>query len=257
MVSAAGRPALARGERHFEEEFRFDSPDGVERCFLLSADMTLAPSGQVTGVLGVLRDITERKAAEERLRMLAREVDHRANNLLTVVQSTIALSKAPSADLLKEVLLGRVRALARAHQLMSESRWEGVDLRRIVVEELQPYALGDDGRVVIAGDRVRLSPRAAQSVAMAIHELATNAAKYGAFSQSHGAVRIGWSLQDAGRSLRILWTERGGPPVRPPSRKGFGSTIIRRALAQIDGTAEFRWAPEGLECDLSFPMGVE
>jgi PAS domain S-box-containing protein len=253
-VFAAGRAALERGERHFEEEFRFDSPDGVERCFLVSADMTLAPSGQVTGVLGILRDITQHKAAEGRLRLLAREVDHRANNLLTVVQSTIALSKAPSADLLKEVLSGRVRALAQAHQLMSESRWEGADLRRIVFEELQPYALGDDDRVVIAGDPVRLSPRAAQSVAMAIHELATNAAKYGAFSRSRGAVRIRWSLQAAASTLRIVWTERGGPPVQPPSRKGLGSTIIQRALEQIDGAADFRWSFEGLECDLSFPI---
>src|SRR6185312_11082276 len=131
-----------------------------------------------------VRDITERRESEERLRLLAREVDHRANNLLAVVQGAIALSSAETPAALKEVLIGRISALARAHQLLAGGRWTGADLRRLVEDELRPYA--GDQRVRIDGEPYALSPAAAQGVAMAVHELATNAVKHGALSTPGG-----------------------------------------------------------------------
>ena len=198
----------------------------------------------------MLFDITDRMAAEERLRLLAREVDHRANNLLAVVQSTVALSKAPSVPALKEILAGRVAALARAHQLLAESRWSGADLRRIVEEELRPYTVDDPHRVIIRGNRYPLEPHAAQSVAMAIHELSTNAAKYGALSVEEGRVAVTWTSDTIG--LRMRWEERGGPPVKPPSHRGLGMTVLERSLkSQSGGGAKLDWRPQGLVCELT------
>lgn len=138
----------------------------------------------------MVRDITEARESEERLRLLAREVDHRANNLLAVVQGAISLSNAATPAALKEVLLGRVSALARAHQLLAGGRWVGADLRRLVEEELYAFASDGDGRVTIEGEPFALSPSAAQGVAMAIHELATNAVKHGALSTLSGRVAV-------------------------------------------------------------------
>ncbi len=143
---------------------------------------------------GMVRDVTERLESEERLTLLAREVDHRANNLLAVVQGAITLSNADTPAALKEVLLGRISALARAHHLLAGGRWTGADLRRLVEEELHPYGSADDARVTILGEPYALSPAAAQGVAMAVHELATNAVKHGALSTAAGRVEVSWSL---------------------------------------------------------------
>jgi two-component sensor histidine kinase len=214
------------------------------------AQITRDESGR-RGALGILMDINERKIAEQRLHLLAREVDHRANNLLTVVQSTIALSDASSAEDLKEVLSGRVFALALAHQLLAEGRWEGADLRRIVEEEVRPYVLGDArSRVSLEGPQVALTPQNAQSVGMAIHELATNAAKYGALSTPNGLVRVTWHLSDHGAELALQWEEAGGPQVLPPSRRGLGMTMLERAFVSNGGVTAFEWRPSGLVCRL-------
>jgi two-component sensor histidine kinase len=155
-------------------------------------------------------DVTERKRTEERARLLAREVDHRANNLLAVVQSVVHLSTATTTEALKHVLLGRIAALGRAHQLLSEARWQSANLRRLVEEELLPFRLGETARYAILGEDVALPPAAAQGVAMALHELATNASKYGAFSEPTGRVEVSWSRNGTG-SLTIRWRETGGP----------------------------------------------
>ena len=197
---------------------------------------------------GMVRDVTERRESEERLTLLAREVDHRANNLLAVVQGAITLSNAETPAALKAVLLGRVSALARAHQLLAGGRWTGADLRRLVEEELHPYA-GD--RVTIVGEPYALSPAAAQGVAMAVHELATNAVKHGALSTPVGRVAVSWTQARAEAPAVITWRETGGPRVREPTRRGLGMNLLARALTgTAGGQTRIEWAPEGLICEL-------
>jgi PAS domain S-box-containing protein len=200
---------------------------------------------------GVVRDITARKEDEERLRLLAREVDHRANNLLAVVQGAISLSHAETASALKEVLVGRVAALARAHQLLADGRWIAADLRRLVEDELHAFASPGDGRIAIEGEPLALSPHLAQAVAMAVHELTTNAVKHGSLSAPAGRVEVAWTAPTPDRPAVITWRESGGPPVREPSRRGLGASLLERALkGTIGGRTEITWAPEGLVCEL-------
>jgi two-component sensor histidine kinase len=202
----------------------------------------------------MVRDVTERRESEERLRLLAREVDHRANNLLAVVQGAITLSHAETPAALKEVLLGRISALARAHQLLAGGRWVGADLRRLVEEELHPYASGDGegaARVSIVGEAFALSPAVAQGVAMAVHELATNAIKHGALSAPGGRVAVSWTPGAEDRPAVITWRESDGPPVREPARRGLGMNLLERALSgSAGGRTRIEWAPGGLVCEL-------
>lgn len=241
-----------RGERNVEVECRIRRPDGKVRWLLMRGELMLNAEGQPRGAVGVAMDITDRKDAEERMGLLAREVDHRANNLLAVVQSVVQLSKATTSEALKTVLMGRITALGRAHQLLSEARWEGADLRRLVEEELLAFSLGEAARVSIRGEDVALPPASAQALAMALHELATNAAKYGALSAPGGQVAISWTRE--GGPLTLRWAETGGPTVTQPTRRGLGVTMLARALGgALKGEARFDWRPEGLICELELP----
>jgi PAS domain S-box-containing protein len=253
-IRAAAATARQRGERHFEIEYRYRRPDGEVRSFNARAEALVGPDGSPDGLIGVAMDVTERKADEERLQFLAREVDHRANNLLSIVQGAIALSQAETVEELREVITGRVHALARAHQLLSDARWSGADLRRLIDEEMAPFCLGRGERVSIAGPAVELAPVAAQSLAMVVHELATNATKHGALSCEGGRVAVSWTISPAQR-LRLTWTERGGPRVSPPERIGFGSSVIGRALhGALGGGTRLDWRPEGLVCEVDLPL---
>jgi PAS domain S-box-containing protein len=249
----AAQDALARGDRRFEVEYRARRVDGAVRWLLARAELLLDAEGAPRSAIGVVMDITERKESEERLKLLAREVDHRANNLLTVVLSTVQLSQAPTVQALKEVLSGRIAALGRAHQLLSEARWEGADLRRLVEEELLAFSLGEATRVSIEGPDVALSPAAAQALAMALHELATNAAKYGSLSKPQGQVAVSWT-RTGGGPLLLRWSESGGPLVATPSRRGLGTAMLARALAgPLGGSSRLEWRAEGLVCELELP----
>ena len=200
---------------------------------------------------GTVRDITDRKAREARLQLLAREVDHRANNLMAVVQGAVSLSQAETVPALKQVLIGRISALARAHQLLAEGRWEGADLRRLIEDELHAFASSGDGRLTIEGEAYALSPQLAQSVAMAIHELTTNAVKHGALSVEGGRVWVSWATPPGAAAPVIAWVESGGPRVRPPERRGLGATLLERALAGVKGgRTELEWRETGLLCRL-------
>jgi PAS domain S-box-containing protein len=200
---------------------------------------------------GTVRDITERKAREARMRLLAREVDHRANNLMAVVQGAVSLSQADSVPELKQVLIGRITALARAHQLLADGRWEGADLRRLVEDELQPFATPGDGRLTVEGEPFALAPQVAQSVAMAVHELTTNAVKHGALSVEGGRVAVAWTPPGGAEAPMIVWRESGGPPVVEPARRGLGATLLERALLGVrGGRTEIEWREEGVICRL-------
>lgn len=250
-VREAGQAALARGERYFEVEFRYRWRDGSVRWLQLRAEIVRTHEGQPRHFLGVILDITERKEAEERLKLLAREVDHRANNLLAVVQATVKLSDADSAADLKEVIEGRIAALAHAHNLLAGSRWVGADLRRLIEEELKPY-LTARGRVRLEGPTVALRSEAAQTLAMAVHELATNAAKYGALHVPGGAIAVTWSRTAKG-DLRLLWKETGAAGVKAPERRGFGVGMVERAILQLRGSATFDWRDGGVVCEIGLP----
>lgn len=253
-IAAAAAAARDRGERHFEIEYRYRRADGEVRWFSTRADALIDEAGKPAGVVGIAMDVTEKKLSEERVRFLAREVDHRANNLMTVVESIIALSRGAGERELREVLRGRVHALARTHQLLAESRWAGADLRRLASDELAPFTLGETSpRVRIDGPELLLRPHNAQAVAMVLHELATNAAKYGALSCEHGRVDLVWALERGGATIR--WTESGGPPVSTPTRRGFGASVIERALeGPTPGDVRIDWRPEGLVCELFLPQ---
>ena len=195
------------------------------------------------------------RESADRLQLLVHEVDHRANNLMSVIQGLVSLSDAPTAAELKQVVEGRLQALAKAHKLMSETRWSGADLERLVTEELAPYGLGSTSRIKLAGGNVALSAAAAQGTALALHELATNAVKYGALSNATGEVALSWS-QDA-HLLTLRWSERGGPAVEAPQRRGTGLKVLERAFqGAAGGRTLMQWTPEGLDCLLEVPVGL-
>jgi PAS domain S-box-containing protein len=241
-------------------EYRLLLPDGQVRWVLAHGEATwVVRDGveQAVRYVGTLLDVTERHEADERLRLLAREVDHRANNLLQVVQSAVVLSQASDTDELKRVIGGRLQALARAHQLLSASRWQTTSVRRLLEEELKPFGLGDTAAVTLAGPDLPVTPAEAQALGLCVHELATNAAKYGALSREGGVVVVELSLGPDG-SRRVDWIERGGPPVTVPTRRGFGSSVIRRALSgPIGGEVLLDWRPEGLRCALILAPGAK
>jgi two-component sensor histidine kinase len=201
-------------------------------------------------------EISERKAAQERETLLAREVDHRAKNLLAVVQSIVTLTPAHDAEELKSSVVGRIQALARAHSLLSDSRWDGVLLGDLVAEELAPFVVRITKRVTYGGPALTLRPAAAQSLALVLHELATNAAKYGALSVPAGKLNVEWARDEdeLGPFLRVDWTESDGPPVEEPEALSFGSNIIRASVErQLRGKVTKDWRPEGLFCTLRIP----
>jgi PAS domain S-box-containing protein len=236
-------------------EYRIIRPTGEVRWVAAQGETVFeAVDGQeqATVFVGTLIDITERKAKEAQLRLLAHEVDHRSNNLLTLVINAIERSRADDPAVLKTIIAGRVRALARSHQLLAASRWSGASLMGLLQEELSPFSLGEDERVSIRGEDGSLSPQAAQALAMCVHELVTNAVKYGALKAPHGRVKVQVRRIDEGL-CRIVWTESGGPTVVPPDREGFGSAVLSRALAGAGGEVKLDWRPEGLVCELLAP----
>jgi PAS domain S-box-containing protein len=233
-------------------ELRFVRADGSIRWSLAAGQAVRDKDSQPTHFAGVDLDITARKQAEERQLMLVRELDHRAKNLLAVVQSVLHLSQAETmADFIASVD-GRIRALSRAHSLLSEARWQNVDLGRIVAEEIAPFTSGPQQQIVAHGPPVSLHPASAQSLALALHELVTNAVKYGALSAPQGRVTLSWLLRP--EELLLQWVETGGPAARAPARKGFGTRVIGASVErQLRGRAAFDWRAEGLHCSLAIP----
>ena len=196
-------------------------------------------------------DITERKQAEERQNLLAREVDHRAKNALALAQSIVRLTRGENVKSYIRSVEGRITALARVHTVLSLSSWQGAEIGKLIDEELAPYSTGD--QIELRGAEVQLQPATAQTVALALHELVTNSAKYGALSTLAGRLSVSWEL--ASGLLCIVWVETGGPAVEIPASRGFGTrSVIASIESQLGGKAEFDWRPEGLVCRLSVPL---
>jgi PAS domain S-box-containing protein len=241
------------GTRSYEAEFRINRPDGEVRWCVGTAAATVDHGGRVVRVSGVTVDITERKRAEERQSLLAREVDHRAKNALALAQSIVRLTtRGQDVKAYVEAVEGRINALARVHTILSLSSWQGAEIGRLVDEELAPYASGD--QISLGGSEIQLQPATAQTLALVLHELVTNSAKYGALSTLSGRLALNWGVR--GEVLWLVWEEKDGPVVRKPALRGFGTrSVIASIESQLGGQAEFDWRSEGLICRLSVPLG--
>src|SRR6516164_4395448 len=239
------------GARSYEGEFRVIRPDGDVRWCVGTAAASVDKRGHVVRLSGVTVDITERKRAEERQNLLAREVDHRAKNALALAQSIVRLTRSSDMKDYVRAVEGRITALARVHTILSLSNWEGAEIGRLIDEELVPYANGE--QIELRGPQLRLPPATAQTLALALHELVTNSAKYGALSALSGRLLVRWEVP--GDVLQLSWEERGGPVVEKPISRGFGTrSVIASIESQLGGRAEFDWRPEGLVCRLSVPL---
>lgn len=240
-------------EMRYQREFRVIRLTGEVRWCFGAVAATRDERGRLRRMNGVTVDITERKRAEERQVLLAREVDHRAKNTLAVVLSVLRLTRAKTTPEFISTVEGRVHALAATHNLLSATRWEGADLSKIIEEEMAPYHASHRQRVVTSGPAVVLLPATAQAVALAVHELATNAAKYGALSTEDGTLELSWSVEP--EAVVLDWRETGGPATAEPKALGFGLTIVRSSIeAQFRGGVAYNWNPDGLHCMLSIPI---
>jgi PAS domain S-box-containing protein len=206
---------------------------------------------------GVLRDITERRAAEDKQTLLTLELDHRAKNVLAVVQSLLRMTPANDPKTFAAAVEARVAALARVHSLLAHEGWAAADLRMVAERELAAHTqqYGQEAAIILAGTPFRLTSAAVQPVAMVLHELATNAAKHGALSARGGKVRLVWHVDTGVGLLCLRWVESGGPPVPLPPQRGFGSRVVEATIrGQLGGTVAWHWHVTGLVCDMSIPL---
>src|SRR5262249_14282390 len=245
---------LTKDSQTCQIEFRVLRPNGEIRWCVGAAAASVDENGRVIQVSGVTVDITDQKQADERRTLLVREVDHRARNALAVVQSIVRLTKAPTIESYQTAVEGRIRALSTAHALLSESRWEGANLDRLVQEELAPYLRADAHRISLRGPAVILEPSIAQILAVVLPEVATNPGKYGEVSIGSGTVGLSWELDGVG--LVLHWDERSGPRVQTPVSPGYGTKVITASVEhQLGGTADFDWRADGLRFTMSTPLG--
>jgi PAS domain S-box-containing protein len=241
-------------------EKRFIRKDGRVIWLSVRSSPVRDAGNKLLYVVRVVQDITERKASEQRQKLLMDELNHRVKNTLATVQSlasqTARAARTPAA--FRERFEGRLIALSKAHDQLTVHHWESADLRDLLSGSLAPYAAGGSERVILRGEDIVLRPRAVLTLAMAVHELTTNAAKYGALSVPRGRIEIHWQpvRGDNGRSmLRIDWIEQGGPPVTTPEQRGFGSKLIEGSItAELGGQARLVFAAEGLRCEIVIPM---
>ena len=255
----AFRKQVAGELEFYAIEKRFVRKDGRVIWLSVSSSPVRDAGGRLLYLVRVVQDITERKAAEQRNRLLIDELNHRVKNTLATVQSLASQTArgAPTPDEFRERFEGRLIALSKAHDQLTMHHWESADLRELLTGSLAPYAGAE--RVVLRGEDVVLRPRAVLTLAMAFHELATNAAKYGALSASGGSVEIRWQpMRQEGDErpwLHIDWLEQGGPAVAEPQQRGFGSKLIEGSVkAELGGRASLTFAPEGLRCEFLLPL---
>lgn len=234
-------------------DVRVRSPEGGWLYWEINSGLTFDDVGNPVGLHVVARDVSERKRFERHQQLLVGELNHRVKNTLAIVQSLAHQSfhsSAPAADAILR-FEGRLKALATAHNLLTSRNWDDASIEEVAAAAMAPFCSSD--RCTISGPDVRISPQTAVSLLLAIHELATNAAKYGALSNDVGHVSIDWTTGD-GR-LELTWTENGGPPVTPPEQRGFGTRMIERTLsAEFGGEVELSFMPEGVRCRMTAPI---
>jgi len=248
--------AMAGSNALWDVEFRFIRPSDGALRWLVGRGSVLRDqkTGEALRVLGAAIDVTERRAAEERQALLSREVDHRAKNVLAVVQAALRLTPRTGMDSYAEAVGGRIAALARAHTLLAEGGWTGADLHALLRGELKPFLTGQ--RADLSGPRVALSADMAQPLAMAVHELATNAVKHGALAQPDGRLAVTWERDEAARRLRLRWVETGPRPIpAAPTSRGFGTRVLDGTVrGQLRGRILLDWTATGLVALIDIPM---
>jgi PAS domain S-box-containing protein len=255
------RKQVAGDLKFYSVEKRFIRKDGRVIWLSVRSSPVQGDDGHLIYVVRVVQDITERKASDRRQKLLIDELNHRVKNTLATVQSLASQTarSAPTPGAFNEGFEGRLIALSKAHDQLTAHHWENADLRMLLSGSLAPYAGAGPQRVVLRGEDIVLRPRAVLTLAMAFHELTTNAAKYGALSVPGGTIEIRWQAVggDAGGrpALRIDWIEQGGPPVVKPERRGFGSKLIEGSIAaEHGGSAELAFEPTGLHCEIIIPL---
>jgi two-component sensor histidine kinase/PAS domain-containing protein len=251
---------LADKQDAFAAEYRIVQPGG--KIIWLAGRgqvVTRGADGKALRLVNIVTEITERKAAEDHIQLLMREISHRSKNLLSVVQA-IASQTVRTADTMEEfeTRFGRrLQGLAASHDLLVHEGWRGAPLADLVHQHLAPFAGTRSSRLELAGPDVVVTTEAAQAIGLALHELATNAIKYGALAGTTGKVTVSWAFDNHGaerRRLRLRWVESGGPPVAPPFRKGFGHVVIESLVAQsVNGEVAMKFEPQGLSWSLSMP----
>jgi PAS domain S-box-containing protein len=257
-VDAALQAAFDGGSDAWDVEFRYTRyDDGAQRWLVGRGRIQRDRSeGRAERLIGIGFDITERRESQARQALLMRELDHRSRNLLAVVQAALRLTPKDDPVEYARAVEGRIAALARAQAMLAEARWSGSDLRTLIAGELAPFLAAQ--RVTLEGPPVMLPARIAQPLAMAMHELATNAVKHGALATQEGRIGILWQVSPPARpqALTLCWAEAGGRSVAPPARRGFGSRMLHATVrGQLGGRLGMDWATEGLRCTLELPLG--
>ncbi|MEO9336554.1 HWE histidine kinase domain-containing protein [Mesorhizobium sp. SB112] len=260
-AEALFRSTLA-GNDHYFSEYRVRGIDPPRWLATRGRVLARSPDGKPTLLMGVNYDITERKSAEERQRLLLREINHRVKNTLATVQAlatqTVRHSSKPNEFL--EAFSSRLQALGLAHGLLSDHEWRGIRIAELVNKEVQPFDDAKHARIAISGPDVLLSPDQALGVGLILHELASNALKYGSLSVPEGHVKLSWNVHGLHSARRIVinWREEGGPTVSDPTRQGFGSILIRRSLAKvISSEVVHEFHPEGVRAKISMPLEAD
>jgi PAS domain S-box-containing protein len=237
---------LNREADSYAMEKRYLRPDGAVVWVRLTASLVGDATGRPDHFVSIIDDITQQKRTQETRDLLMREVDHRARNALTVIQSVVRLTSAEEPARFREKVIGRVDALARAQASLSRSNWSGSTVEEVVSQEF--CSLADPSCWQADGREIRLRPQQVQPLSMIVHELGTNATKYGALSAPGGKVVVIWDADELGWRLR--WTEHGGPALRVPVASGFGTRLIQRLTGELGGQITAEWRPEGLVIEL-------
>ena len=254
-VMDVDRRIMAAGQAEACEEL-IGNEGNQPRVWLCTKTPLRDARKEIIGLVGVSVEITDRKQVEDRLRLMVNELNHRVKNTLATVQSIASHTLRGADRAVRRTLDARLMALASAHDVLTREGWEGANLADVIAGALAPYGGVEGDQFKVGGPPLRLQPRAAVAVAMGLHELATNALKYGALSVDGGQVKIQWAIiHDTVSRLQMSWSERGGPPVFLPIPLGFGTRLIERSLAQdLGGTAQIIFAPEGIICLLDAPL---
>jgi PAS domain S-box-containing protein len=266
MARGADPKALAQVEAAFDgrpdggSEIRYRRKDGS----IFWAAVLISPvrdeTGEVVQHFASFVDLTRQKQEQAQSTMMIGELNHRVKNTLATVQSIVwqTLRKTSDPTAIRESIESRLFALSRSHDLLTRENWEGAGLLDLVKEIMQPFGVANDRteRLVIRGENIRLLPNVALALGIAFHELATNAVKYGAFSNEAGSILLAWTIEPTpeGNRLILQWQEKDGPPVIPPTRKGFGSRVIERGLPhELEGTVHLDYRADGVVCTINIP----